>query len=588
MKKLIVAMIVPSLIFAQAMPDGLGGLDSEYLKSLPESVRDDIQDEIQKNQKEDSSSFQKRPSSELLKYDLVNEWEQFKRAKNEELIKSERYGLNLFRSMQSSFMPINEPNFGTNYIVDYGDIIEINLFGFNSFDYELEVKRDGTINIPELGSMVIGGLNYEQVVEKIQMKIESSYTGTNVVVNLKEIRDIKILITGNVEYPGMYTVSGNSNLLQALNMAGGVSETGTLRDIEIKRNGITINNVDLYKSLIFGDTSGLNQLHSGDAIYVKPAEKLIRAGSGFINQALFELKNGESIKDFLNIAGGIDKNVQDTNFTLVGVDGNIETSLNSNDSKYNLKHLDSIYFSTSKIGSIQISGEVSRPGVYTIQPGDDLYDLIKRAGGYTEIAYPFASVLKRKDVEKLESEYISRSYKYLISFLAQNPTSLQANSGLGMLLDEFKNMKPSGRVVAEFDPQSLKDEPSKRILLNDKDEIFIPAKSSSVYVFGDVGNPQTLNFNDMLPARDYIAMAGGANETANKSNVIIISPNGEAKLLSLSKFPNLLSEEIDIYPGTLIYVPQKFGSVQGVEFYSVIAPIFSSLALSLASLNSIK
>ena len=83
-------------------------------------------------------------------------------------------------------------------------------------------------------------------------------------------------------------------------------------------------------------------------------------------------------------------------------------------------------------------------------------------------------------------------------------------------------------------------------------------------------------------------MAGGTNKTANKSNVIIISPNGEAKLLSLSKFPNLLSEEVDIYPGTLIYVPQEFGSVQGVEFYSVIAPIFSSLALSIASLNTIK
>ena len=156
-----------------------------------------------------------------------------------------------------------------------------------------------------------------------------------------------------------------------------------------------------------------------------------------------------------------------------------------------------------------------------------------------------------------------------------------------MILEEFKNLKPVGRVVTEFDTEILKDDPSKRILLDDGDEIFIPTLSSTVYVYGDVGNPKALSYSDMQSANNYIAMAGGLNRTADKSHILIINPNGEASLLNLNGFSNLIKQDVDIYPGSLIYVPQKVGSVQGVEFYSVIAPIFSSLALSLASLNSI-
>ena len=191
MKKFIFiySLLLPNFIFAQSIPSNLSTIDTEYLESLPESVRADIEAEIEKNKTDETNTLKRRPSSELYKYETVMEWEQFQRQRNEELNKSERFGLNLFRSMQSSFMPINEPNFGNNYILDYGDIVEINLYGNTALSYELEVKRDGTISIPELGSTSVGGLNYQQGVDKIVSKIESSYTGTQVDVNLKEIRD---------------------------------------------------------------------------------------------------------------------------------------------------------------------------------------------------------------------------------------------------------------------------------------------------------------------------------------------------------------------------------------------------------------
>ena len=147
---------------------------------------------------------------------------------------------------------------------------------------------------------------------------------------------------------------------------------------------------------------------------------------------------------------------------------------------------------------------------------------------------------KKKKVEDLEQDYMEKSYRNLISFLVQNPDKLEANTGIGMILEEFKSLKASGRVVSEFDFQELKKNPSKRTTLSDMDEIHIPHRSNVVYVYGDVGNPKALSFNDMYPANEYISLAGGLNRSADKSHILVISPNGESSVLNYSKFANIL------------------------------------------------
>ena len=287
-----------------------GGLDSDYLKSLPEDVRNDLLDEINKNNSNDRTTFQKRPSTELLKYDTVKNWEKFQKEQLINSDKSERYGINLFRTMQSSFMPINEPNFGAEYILDYGDLIQIKSYGRDDQQYFEIIKRDGSITIEGIGKIQLAGLNFNQAVEILNTKFKNTFIGSEIVVDLAEIRDIKILITGNAEYPGMYTISGNSNILQALNIAGGIKENGSLRNISIIRDGKVIQNVDLYKALIFGDLNNIPTLQSGDSINVKPAANLVRAGSGFVNEAIFELKENETFQDLYDFAGGILKSAK--------------------------------------------------------------------------------------------------------------------------------------------------------------------------------------------------------------------------------------------------------------------------------------
>jgi protein involved in polysaccharide export with SLBB domain len=566
-------------------------LDEDYIDSLPDDVASDLQDEIEKTKDSEKNTLKSRPSSELSKYDTVKMWEDFKRRNDENIFKSERYGLNLFRTMQSSFMPINEPNFGNNYILDYGDVLSVYLYGVdNDDDYLLEIGRNGTIEIPDVGSIYIAGLNFNQAVEVISKAVKSSLIGAELTVQIEEIRDIKVLITGNAEFPGIYTASGGANVLQIINMAGGVKENGSLREIEVKRNGEIIQTVDLYESLLFGNLSSIINLQSGDSIYIKPSRNIVRAGSGFNNEALFELKDGETFADLIKYAGGLDRSIQDEKFVLISTENNIKVTknLNKNDvQKIKAKHLDSLYVEYTKYGVVELKGEVLRPGKYNILPGDDLYDVIKRAGGYTDFAYPLGGIITTEKAKKLQKDTIEKSYNDIIQYIAQQPERMAYAQNIAPVLTELKDLEPTGRVVAEFDLIEMEKNPEKRILINDKDQIYIPSMERVVYVYGDVGNPTGIAFNENNSLRDYIDLAGGQNRTADSKHIYVISPDGNSQIANFNNFLKLSLDNVEIYPGSLIYVPKEVGRAQGVNYYATIAPIFSSLALSLASLNSI-
>ena len=572
-----------------------GGLDAEYLQSLPEDVRIDLLSEINKNKmKDDKQTLKKRPSTALNKFETIKDWEDFQRQRNIEGNISERYGINLFRTMQSSFMPINEPNFGSDYILDYGDYIEIRAFGGLNRDFYEEINRDGTITIDGIGKINLAGLNFDQAVKVLNTEFENSYIGVNIVVNLGEVRDIKVLITGNSAYPGMYTISGNSNILQALNIAGGINENGSLRDISVIRNGVEIDSIDLYEALIFGDTRKLKPLKSGDSINIKPVLNLVRAGSGFINQALFELKENETFEDLLEFSGGLSRNVQSKNFSVVRyVNSNFEKiNMTREDlSSMTAKNLDTISLNIDKVGSVEVMGSVNNPGTYSISSNDRLSDVIIRAGGYTDSAYIYGGRLLREKAKQLEKDYAQSAYDNLIRFIAADTDFLLspgAGALLPLILSEIKNIEPVGRVIAEFRLDRLEDNPVKDIYMNDKDKIFIPKYDSSVFVFGEVSSPGSVNYSDCKNVNYYLQNTGGLTKFSSTKDIYIVSPDGStAKVSNTKRLSSFLAEEQDIYPGTVIYVPREIGQVRGIDFYATIAPIFSSLALSLASLNSI-
>jgi protein involved in polysaccharide export with SLBB domain len=577
----------------------LEGIDKNFLTSLPDEVREDVMKELDQNINDDKNEYSRRPSSELSKLETVKEWEDFKKSQSIEE-KTERYGLKIFNSMQSSFMPINEPNFGNNYILDYGDVIKIQLFGaigkIRNNTYLVDIQRDGTVVLEDIGSLSLAGLNFEQAVDAIKQIYTQSFIGLDVIVTMQKTRDIKVLITGNVEFPGIYTLSGNSNILQALNVSGGPSENGSLRNIVIKRKNNPDIVVDLYKALIFGDINNIPYLLSGDSINIKPVRNLVRAGYGFNNTAMFEMLDGESISDLIDYAGGLNIESNSKSLKIVRFDND---SFNSFDisvdefDKYKIKNLDSIYAQKENIGVVTITGNIKHPGKYSISSTDRLLDLIERSGGYTESAYPFAGSLFRESTKELESLFVDKAYRNLISFIASNPAALtgqgsSGNGGIGFVLSEMKAHKPIGRVIVDFDKSTLKEQLQKNIYLNDKDAIHIPSYDSNVYIFGEVGNPGSVLFSESSKISDYIEKSGGFTRFSSKDSIFIVSPNGETRKVYANGIKKYISQDFDVYPGSVIYVPRHIGKIDGINFYATVAPIFSSLALSIASLNSIK
>ena len=580
-------------LFSQSQSmSNVSNLDKDYLESLPKSVQEDILDEMNKQQNDTKKNLQKRPSSKLLNNELVKEWEEFK-SKKELDQKSERYGLRLFKTMQSSFMPLNEPNFGSDYVLDYGDIIKIYKYGRGDTDiFDVEIGRDGSVILPDIGKVSLAGLNFEQASDLVKITYEASFIGSDVVVSLSEIRDINILVTGNVEFPGIYTLSGNSNLLQALNVVGGVKENGSLRNIVIKRKGKEDKVIDLYEALIFGDINSIPSLMSGDAIYVDSVDNLVRAGYGFNNVALFELKDGEKLSDLIRFAGGLKNEVSSEPLKVVRFENTEFVSYSveqSNINDYEIKNLDSVYAYKEKIGTVKISGYVKHPGNYSISSSDRMLDLLERSGGYIDSAYPFGGTLLRKSTKELEIEFAERTYQNLVTFIAAYPNNLSGGNGesIAYVLSELKNFEPSGRFIAEFDKSNLNENIESNIYLNDGDEIFIPSYTSNVFIFGEVGNPGSVLFKNNSTINDYINKSGGLTKLASSNFIFVVSPNGETLRVETNGIRRFVSQTYDIYPGSVIYVPRDVGKVEGINLIATLAPIFSSLALSVASINSI-
>ncbi len=580
----IILLFFGSLVTAQE-----NSFDEDFLNSLPDEVRSDLEKEIE-NDDEDIKVY-KQPSSKLRKYKTVQEWLEFQR--ENEIEEADRFGVEIFRTMQSSFSPVNEPNFDPNYILDFGDLLEIQLINADSEIFKVSVQRDGSINIPDVGKVIVSGLELRQASENIQEFISNVIVGTNTIVTLIDVRDIQVLVTGNASFPGIYTMSGNSNILSALSVAGGVNDIGSLRNIEIKRNNETIEVVDIYKTLIYGESGFKTRLRSGDVILVNPIQKLVRIEGGVNVPHLYELKNNESFQDLVDHAQGYSYlSNKEKIFINSFSNKNIREILDINDlSKIIPNSLDSIYIPFLEKESVKITGEVKRPGEYQITKNKTLSSLIKDAGGYTNVAYPFGGLLFRDRIKDQEEDMLNRMYTDLVEFIASaggtaqtggNPGSNSIN--LSYILEELKQIEPVGRYFTEFDLTKISTDSELDSYLEDGDTIHIPKFEPIVFVYGEVMVPGSQRYEPGRKIDFYINKSGGLSRFADNGYIYVISPDGTAQRFTR----NLLSnKDLLIYPGSTIYVSRQVGKIEGVAYAALVAPIFSSLALSLASLNSI-
>ncbi len=309
------------------------------------------------------------------------------------------FGLDLFKESPSTFAPIDLAPAPLDYIIGPGDELKIQLFGSITVNRIVPVNREGNISIPELGSLEISGLNFQEAKRKITSTINASLIGVTSEISLAKIRSIQIFVLGNAFSPGAYTVSSLSNISNVLFFSGGPSQNGSLRNISVKRGGKEIAVLDFYEFLIKGNIKNDIKLQSNDAIVINPTGKTISISGQIKNPAQYELINNENFSDLLFFSSGFTNKADKNKITLSSYAENGER-LYENFSlteilNISLKDGDEIFvhsLPSSPRNIIKIIGEISSQGSVAYEQNITLEDLIKPEDFYESTYAPFAII----------------------------------------------------------------------------------------------------------------------------------------------------------------------------------------------------
>ncbi|MGN6516060.1 MAG: SLBB domain-containing protein [Rhizomicrobium sp.] len=258
-------------------------------------------------------------------------------------------------------------------------------------------------------------------------------------------------------------------------------------------------------------------------------------------------------------------------------------------SEYIVKPHDEIRFNqvyaSVGAGAVTLQGEVRSPGVYKIEKGERLSELLLRAGGLSDQAYPYGTVFLRKSVAAIEEDGYRRAADEMQNMLLTSGTALGtrpvSESGVAALIADLRNTKPLGRISIIADPVQLVAHPNRDPLLEPGDVIYIPQRPSTVTILGQVLQPGTIPYSPDMTPDDYIERVGGYNDFADKSLAFVVLPDGTARKLESGWF-NLNDENIP--PGSTIVVPRDLSPVSIRQVLVDVTSIFSQVAVSLATL----
>lgn len=892
-------LVAPQLIHSQ----------SDFLTQLPPSMRADVMSSMGTDM--DTLNDQNEREAKDRKNVIVQDIPSLVKSNKEiNLSNIERYGVSLFKKNNLYFRPVQNVELDDTYQVGVGDQIQIKTFGQIEVNNKFKVERDGNISIPQIGS-VYALKSLRELKDSITALFDQSYVATEVFVSISDVKDINVFVMGAVDNPGSYLVNSLSSAINVLNIAGGISDYGSLRSISVIRKNKIIADLDFYDPLINGKNLLDIQLRANDTLFVRPAKNLVSIYGAVNRPAIYELLENETANDLINFAQGFDTKaakdsvsitsldsegisstimrsassadsmgpMQPVSETIIPFGANVfvpfmgtrsissiqlkgaffknvnlpESEFNKNKTLYLNENLtnktyplffivnsngvyhylnidqfedhkfvagDLVYsFSkddlsfiqhpivsqalsgklsserlnqirrvvglqmdviedsksvTESVGSlmnpmnadafledidyqpgndllakikqqdeiinmnrancssieylasvadtnkgkalwskvknftssmnkpfvsedstnpinenlafdyqlkcprifdsnhdlielilsnsvkligdvvnpglypvsinskadqlvgfaggysvqsdsvsvevtntgklvtgtsltinpsdvvnvrsnldfqniepIRLTGEFNRPGQYIVTDNERLSDVIRRAGGYTENAFPFGGVLIRRSALEREKEALDQAYMDIINSITTAISTgkiTQSADSLLNLVQQFKNAKPSGRIITEFSLSRLARDKNLDIFIEPGDFIYMPRTKSSVTVVGEVLRPVTLPHTDRMKARSYIDLAGGIKSTGDKSSIYVVLPNGEAKNVGTS----ILSfSSVNIIPGSTIFVPRNPAPFSSLQVAANIAPVLSSLALTAASLNSI-
>jgi protein involved in polysaccharide export with SLBB domain len=721
----------------------------------------------------------------------------------------EPFGYEVFETSGGGFEPVTSGPVPPDYVLGPGDSVRVQLFGNVNGIYEFEVSRDGILNLPELGPITVAGLPFSEFRRDLNQRVEKMLIGTQVSVTMGQLRTMRVFVLGDVIRPGSFVVSSLATMSSALYYSGGISEIGSLRNIQLKRAGKVVARLDLYDLLLRGDTSGDQRLYPGDVIFVPPIGATVGIGGAVRRPAIYELNGEKSVAEGVRLAGGlkpvafpaasrierIDDNNQriivsidaessggaatrlvdgdtliipevlpqlqgsvmlighvnrpgafelrpdmrltdllssaeyllpgaDTGYVLIRredddkrvdvVSANLQEAWANPGSKENIRlrsrdsiHVFSLAFSRqrviqplleelklqSKVGepyrevsvsgsvkapgiypmepgmrvsdllraggqlaeeaytlraelaryevvdgeyrtsevididldavlrgdktadlllnehdnvristipqwdtlwSVRLEGEVRFPGEYRIQQGETLREVLSRAGGLTDAAFPEGAIFLREALREREQEQIDALTRRIEADLTQlsletlDTTGPQALETGQSLLEQLQEIEAVGRLVIDLEQLAARvsgEELVNDVELRDGDRLLVPKQAQEVTVIGETQQNTSHLFQPGLTRDDYIDMSGGLTRRADKKLIYVVRASGAVITGNRSRWFGR-GGATEMRPGDTIVVPLETDRIRPLPFWTQVTQIIYQGAIAIAAIQS--
>lgn len=524
----------------------------------------------------------------------------------------ERFGRSMVTDFGTTASQDPMPAIPRDYVVRPGDEVSVSLAGTVDADLHLQVDRSGRITVPKAGAIDVAGLKNAELADAVQRKVGRFYRNVQVSASVSQVRAIRVFVSGFALRPGSLTVNGMASVLHVLMRAGGPSSAGSFRDVHLRRAGQDVGTFDLYDLLLNGNNAVDAFVQPDDVVYIGPVGPQV-AVAGSVNQpAIFELKPGETVADALRMAGGLaaiadTRQIQlerlnaggSTQAAEVKLADAARTPLQAGDilRATNLGELLTPMGRNSQ--RVHVEGEVARPGDYVLPAGSHLSDAIRAAGGLTPGAYLFGAEFTRVSVRQVQQKNYERALNDLETDLAKNQASKRissneealsasaSNSATSRLIEKLRQVKPTGRVVLQVSPDSsnLPD-----IALEDGDRLTVPARGSTIGVFGSVFSSGSYLYSDSQTTGDYLRLAGGPTSGADTGGMFVLRANGS--VVSARQSASFWSrsgsfQDIPVLPGDTLFVPEQVNKSTFVQDAKDWTQILYQFGLGLAGLNAI-
>lgn len=461
--------------------------------------------------------------------------------------KNKTFGLDLFQSATLFFEPNLKMATPKNYVIGPDDELVIDVYGLSEVHHQLVVSPEGTINIPNIGIISVVGLNFEEAQKRIKDKMsKNGYSSlangqSKLSLSVGKIRTIKVNVVGEVKRPGTYAVPSLANLFNALYAAGGPTEKGSLRKIQLVRNNKTIVTLDVYNFLMKGDQSQNIRLMEQDVIMVPVSNPKVTIKGEVMRPGIFELAENETLSQVLNYAGGFTDSAYTASVQITQINGRerqLKDVSNTAFNNYIVQKGDEI--EVGKIinkfsNRVSIKGAVYRPGNFELTQGMSLKDLIEKADGVTEEAFLKRGLLIRTNPDQTKSSIA-------------------------------------------FDVASVINNKTQSIFLQKEDEVIINKVSdlkdaNIVTIEGEVRNPGVYEFYEGMSVKDLIFQSGGFTDAGSTQRIEVSSrinlqntSKKIAEVLEVNTDDSLLvtASEHKLKPQDLVVVRMKPGYRQQV------------------------